>query len=110
MKIYFSSDQMAKIFNHEANLQKKYGHLAKKIQQRMFELKAGNTLSEISHLPPSRRHKLGNNRKDQWAVDLNRNYRLAFKPCNDPIVLLDDGSVDLTRVTEILIVGVVDYH
>ena len=110
MDIYFINNKVAKLFNTNEILQKKYDYLANKIQQRLYELKAVNNLSEISHLPPTRRHKLGQNRKDQYAVDLNGKFRLVFKPCNDPIPFLEDGGIDLTRVTKVVIIEVTNYH
>jgi proteic killer suppression protein len=110
MDIYFIRDKDARIFNSDRELQKKFGHLARKIQQRLAELRAANNLAGISHLPPPRRHKLVNDREDQWAVDLSGNKRLIFEPSNDPIPKTEDGAIDLTKVTEIMIIEVGDYH
>lgn len=110
MEIYFNSNQSARIFNSDRELQKQYGHLARKIQQRLAELRAANNLSVVSHLPPPRRHKLVNDREGQWAVDLNGKMRLIFEPSNDPIPTTEDGAIDLTKVTEITIIEVTDYH
>ncbi len=110
MDIYFSSNKDARIFNSDRELQKKYEHLARKIQQRLVELRAANTLADVSDSPPPRRHKLVNDSEGQWAVDLNGNKRLIFEPSNDPIPKTEDGAIDLTRVTEIMIIEVTDYH
>ncbi|MFA5118776.1 MAG: killer suppression protein HigA [Candidatus Omnitrophota bacterium] len=110
MDIYFSSNKDMRIFNSDRELQKKYGHLSKKIQQRLVELRAVNFLADISDSPPPRRHKLVNDREGQWAVDLNGNKRLIFEPSNDPIPKTETGAIDLTKVTEITIIEVADYH
>jgi proteic killer suppression protein len=110
MDIYFSSDKLVAVFNSEKNLRRKYGQLASKIQQRMSELQAATSLSEVSQLPPARCHELKGSDKGKFSVKLSGNYRLMFEPCNDPIPTKEDGGIDLTRVTEVCVLDVVDYH
>lgn len=55
-------------------------------------------------------HPLAADRKGQWAVSLWGQFRLVFVPDHDPMPLLDDGGIDTTLVTKILITEVVDYH
>lgn len=59
---------------------------------------------------PGRCHALGADRRGQFAVSLWGSYRLIFIPDHDPIPTLADGGIDLTRVTQISITEVVDYH
>ncbi len=109
MQLYFNN-KAGSTFNSQKRLQQEYGYLSKKIQQRLSELGAANNLSQISHLPPTRRHKLYQNREGQWAVDLNGKMRLVFQPYNDPLPTNEAGEIDLTKVTEILILEVTNYH
>ncbi|MBU1124864.1 MAG: type II toxin-antitoxin system RelE/ParE family toxin, partial [Candidatus Omnitrophica bacterium] len=92
MDIYFSSDKLMAIFNDESKLRRKYGQLTDKIQQRMAELRAANSLSEISQFPPARCHELKGSSKGKFAVNVSSNYRLIFEPSNDPIPVKEDGG------------------
>ncbi len=83
---------------------------ARKLQQRLAELKAADTLSDISHLPPPRCHALTGNRTGQFSVDLDHPYRLLFIPADDPIPYKEDGGIDLALVTEIEIIEIEDTH
>ena len=92
-------------------MQKQLGDkMARKLRQRMAELKAADTIADISHLPPPRCHELTNNRAGQFSVDLEHPYRLLFIPANDPIPLREGGGIDLVRVTEIEIIEIEDTH
>jgi proteic killer suppression protein len=53
---------------------------------------------------------LTQDRKGQLAVDLVHPRRLVFEPANDPVPAKADGGVDWSKVTEIVILEVVDYH
>lgn len=84
--------------------------MADKLQQRLMELNAAESLADVSHLPPPRCHELTGNRSGQFSVDLEHPYRLLFIPADDPVPVRDDGGIDLTRVREIEIVGIEDTH
>ena len=77
---------------------------------RLAVLKNARNLSQVPARRPERRHMLTGNRQGQYAVDLAHPYRLVFVPNHDPVPRLDDGGVDLERVTAITIIEVVDYH
>jgi len=81
-----------------------------RLLQRMMELKAADTLNDISNLPPARCYEFSGNRKRQFSVDINRNYRLLFITVNDPIPEKDDGGLDKNRITEIEIIEIEDTH
>ncbi|WP_435051706.1 type II toxin-antitoxin system RelE/ParE family toxin [Desulfolithobacter dissulfuricans] len=84
--------------------------MARKLQQRLMELKAASTLDDISRLPPARCHELTGNRKGQLSVDLEHPYRLLFVPAHNPLPTKEDGGVDWASITEIEIIGIVDTH
>jgi len=98
--------------NREA--QKQLGaKMARKLQQRLMELKAASTLDDIediSRLPPVRCHELTGKRKGQLSVDLEHPYRLLFVPAHNPLPTKEDGGVDWVGITEIEIIGIVDTH
>jgi len=84
--------------------------MARKLQQRLMELKAASCLADISKLPPPRCHPLSGGRDGQLSVDIEHPYRLLFIPANDPILLTQDNGLDWTKVTEIEIIEIVDTH
>lgn len=85
--------------------------IAKKLQQRLAELNAADTLDDVSRVPPARCHELGQNRDGQLAVDLVHPKRLVFQPDHDPLPQKSDGGLDWAKVTQILILEIsVDYH
>ena len=83
---------------------------ASKLMQRMMELQAADTLSDISYLPPARCHELSGDRAGQFSVDVEHPYRLLFIPINDPLPLREDGGIDREKVTEIQIIEIQDTH
>ncbi len=111
MNIDFSSKQLEKLCNNSILAKKKWGDRhAKKILLRLDDLRASDTLADVSYLPPARCHELDNNRKGTFAVDTVHPNRLIFKPNHQPIPKKSDGGIDKTLVTDILILEVEDYH
>lgn len=80
---------------------------ARKLQRRLTELFASNSVAE---LPAGRPHPLQRNRYGQYAVDLHGGHRLVFKPMRQPPPVKPDGSIDWAQVDEITIIEVGDYH
>ena len=56
------------------------------------------------------RHQLEHDRRGQFAIRLTESDRPILEPIHDPLPLLDDGGVDISKVTAIVIIGVVNYH
>jgi len=83
---------------------------AEKLKQRLMELKAADTLSDISYLPSPRCHALTGNKNGQFSVDMEHPYRLLFVPVNHPLPLHEDGGIDREKVTEIEIIEIADTH
>ena len=111
MDIYFKTKKLQKICSEEKEMQKQLGRkCTEKLKQRMMELKAADTLSDISHLPPPRCHELTGRRGGQLSIDLEHPYRLLFVPATNPIPLLKDGGIDRSHVTEIEIIEITDTH
>jgi len=67
-------------------------------------------LETICFLPAANCHELTGQNAGFLAVDVSANYRLIFQPAEDPPPLKDDGGLDWSAVTEILILDIVDYH
>ena len=111
MEITFNTRKLAKIFNSEKELQKKYGApMMRRIAARLAVLKNARTLSMVPSTPPERLHPLRGKRKGQHAVDLVHPYRMILQPNHDPLPCREDGSLDIDQVTAITIIEVTDYH
>lgn len=111
MDISFRTSKLQKTFSAEAALQKAYGaRVGKAVMRRMAVLRAARNLASVPTAPPERRHQLGGDRDEQFAVGLDRRYRLVFAPDHKPLLRMDDGGIDTGRVTAITIIEVVDYH
>jgi len=111
MVIYFRTKKLAKIGSQDKEMVKQLGaNGAKKLKQRLMELKAADVLSDISHLPPARCHQLTGKEAGIFSVDLEHPYRLLFIPADDPVPLCEDGGIDTKRVKEIEIIGIRDTH
>ena len=83
MNIYFKTKKLAKICNEKKETVKAVGAInARRLQQKMMEFKAADTLNDISTLPPARCHELSGKRKRQFSVDISKNYRLLFISAN----------------------------
>lgn len=110
MEISFTNAKLAKMCNSEKKLRGKHGpRMASLIRQRLSELRDAETLAMMRSLPGNC-HELRQNLKGYLAVDLVHPDRLAFKPDHDPLPIKEDGGLDWGKVTEIVVVGIGDYH
>jgi len=111
MDIYFKTKKLQKLCSRAVLAVKEFGpKSARKLQQRLMELQAAESLEDVSKLPPARCHELKGNRKGQIAVSLEGPYRLVFIPASHPIPRKEDGGLDWRRITEIEIIVIEDYH
>lgn len=111
MEIGFRTRRLERIFSSEREIRRTYGDtMAAVIRRRITLLIRANSLTEVSTLPPERRHSLSGRRRGQYAIDLAHPYRLIFEPNHDPVPRREDGGVDTDHVTSITIIEVVDYH
>ncbi len=111
MDICFTNKKIAKVCNSGKEMQAQYGkRMADKLQQRLAELQAAETLAEMRTIPGARCHELSGNLSGFLAVDLVHPDRLVFYPDHDPIPKLEDGSLDWRSVKKIVIQGIGDYH
>ena len=91
-------------------LNKHYGQLARKINQRLKQLEAADNLAIMKTLPAARCHELKGNYKGCLAVDISGNYRIIFEPDHDPIPENASGGLDWEAVTIIEVQEITDYH
>ena len=111
MEVRFATRSMQKACSSDKEMRRKWGAaLARKLQQRLAELRAADSLDDISRLPPARCHELKGDRAGQLSVDLVQPQRLIFEPDDDPIPCKDDGGLDWTKVTKVVVLEVCDTH
>ena len=77
--------------------------------QRINDLMAAETLEAVRNLP-GRYHELRENRKGQWACDLDQPYRLIFEPHEKPIPTNPDGQYIWIEIKGVEILEIDNYH
>ena len=110
MEISFRTRKLQGDFTSISRLRRTYGNRADALAIRIAVLKKAHNLSMVPATRPERRHQLEGKRHGQYAVDIAHPYRLVFQPNHNPIPLTADGGIDLTKVTSITIIEVIDYH
>ncbi|WP_460546098.1 type II toxin-antitoxin system RelE/ParE family toxin [Echinicola sediminis] len=89
---------------------KEFGKVrAQKLRQRLVQLSYGSNLEEVRHLPGNF-HELKDNRKGQWACDLDQPYRLIFTPHEDPIPTNGDGQYIWVEIKGVEVIEITNYH
>ena len=66
-----------------------------KARRKLKILNQVGSIEELRKVPSSRLHKLGGRRKEQWAMDIDDQYRICF-------VWTNDNNAELVQIT--------DYH
>ena len=111
MDLIFTSKKLKKICDSEKQMRKNLGvQMSEKLKQRLFELKAADSLEALRKIPAANCHELSQNRQGQLAVDLNQPKRLIFKPDHNPLPTRPSGGLDWAKVTSVEVVEIVDYH
>lgn len=109
MEIDFKTHKLQKQCNQDKAMLKEHGEIrAKKLRQRLDDLKAAPNLFVMRNLP-GRCHELKGDKKGQLALDLDQPYRLIFEPVGENIYTAD-GGLDWSAVTSIRILSIEDYH
>ncbi len=109
MRIFFENKKLAKTFNDEKEIRRKYGRMSNKIMLRLTQLRAAPNLEALRHAP-GRYHELREDRKGQIACTLKEPYRLIFKPANNPVPVNEQGQLIWEQITEIIIIEIKNYH
>ena len=98
MDITYKDKKIKKICTDATVASRKYGiENAEKIQQRISEIAAADTVEFMIRFKIGRCHPLVQNRKGQYAVDLVHPYRLVFEKKGEEIQIVN-------------ILEIVDYH
>jgi plasmid maintenance system killer protein len=111
MEITFASRKTEKLCNSAKEMRGKLGERnAKALQLRLAQMKAAGTLEDLGTIPGARCHELMGDRKGQLGVDLVHPKRLVFRPDHNPWPAKPDGGLDWQKVTQVVVVEIVDYH
>lgn len=98
MKIEYNNKSIEKICTNATIAERKYGvELAGKLQMRIDQIKAAESVEEMIQFHIGRCHSLKGNRRKQFAVDLTHPQRLVFEKKGDVIQIVN-------------ILEIVDYH
>lgn len=110
MDITFSNNKLKKYAENESICKKKLGEVRSKLYMaRLRDLLSAETLEDVRYLP-GHYHELVENRKGQWACDLDQPYRLIFEPHEDPIPTDKDGKYIRIEIKGVEIVEIENYH
>lgn len=98
MKVEYRNKGIEKICTNASVAEKKYGTaMAEKIQLRIDQIQAADSVEQMIKYGIGRCHPLRQNRKNQFAVDLVHPQRLVFE--------MKDNEIRIANIIEI-----VDYH
>lgn len=98
LDITYKNKKIEKVCTDAKLSDRTYGStMSEKIQMRITEIGAAETVEEMIQYRIGRCHPLTNNRKGQYAVDLVHPYRLVFEKHGDEIQIVH-------------IMEIVDYH
>lgn len=87
---------------YNTELVKNYGkEVAKKLPQRIKELKAFESLNDIPVNLPFKRHKLTGNRNNQFAVNITGQYRLIFRNKENKLLIEDLKEIKKIEIMEV---------
>lgn len=98
MQVKYKTEKLRKVCTDASIAKRKYGEaMTEKIQQRIDELLAIDSVEEMIEFKIGRCHKLNGDRNGQYALDLVQPYRLVFIKIEDEIQVIS-------------VVEIVDYH
>lgn len=110
MDVTFSDKKLGKLVNDDRKMLKELGkQRAEILRRRLSQLRDASTLEDVRHLPGNY-HELGNNRKGQWACDLDQPYRLVFTPHNNPVPVNEYGQYIWLEITGVEVIEIINYH
>src|SRR5690606_3175909 len=94
MDYSFSNNKLEKQFADATAMKKAFGIIAKKMSDRLDEIKSSPTLAVLRKIPAANCHRLSGKRNHQWAVDVSGNYRLVFELDHKPLPMVNATEID----------------
>lgn len=111
MEVGFNSARLAKLCTNPVMRQRRLGtKRANKMLQRLNQMDAAPSLADLVALPQARCHQLSADRDEQFTVDLDGPYRLAFVVADDPVPRRQDGGIALDKVQRVTVTEIIDPH
>ena len=105
MELTYKNEKVKNICENQKynrKLAKDYGaDVAKNLPKRINQLKAFDSLNDVPVSPPFRRHKLTGNRKNEFAVDITRQYRLVFTQKDNNIIIENLREIKSIEIMEV---------
>ncbi|MBK8388277.1 MAG: type II toxin-antitoxin system RelE/ParE family toxin [Saprospiraceae bacterium] len=110
MKITFTHKKLENLVNDDRKMLKEFGKIrAQKLRLRLTQLLDAESLEDVKFMPGNY-HELKNERKGQWACDLDQPYRLIFTPHEKPIPINEDGQYVWIEIKGVEVIEIVNYH
>ncbi|WP_225046516.1 type II toxin-antitoxin system RelE/ParE family toxin [Lacticaseibacillus kribbianus] len=107
MEYFGETSKLTRILSNERLRTKAYGRaMAVRIRQRLEEMTVAHDLSQLSHLPPTRLHKLQGRRAHQFDVDISPNWRMIIEGYDEH----DVPSTVPSAIVTVSIISIEDYH
>jgi len=108
MEVSFATSKLKKICESQKELQRTHGEAcAKRIMQRLADLRAAPSLEEMRALPGGC-HELKGDRAGQLALELPDGKRLVFEPAPKPTGR--GPRLDWRTVDSVCVAAIEDYH
>lgn len=101
---------MKKLISDDNDCLVNYGsEMGRKIIRRKKEIEAAETLEHMRNMP-GKHHELAGNRKKEISCSLTGNYRLIYTPSDDLSQVTENNELIWSKVRNITIIDINDYH
>jgi proteic killer suppression protein len=109
LEVTFDDADLGETVRNVRELRKKHGEVrAKRIQQRVRDLRRAESLADMRYLP-GRCHELHGDLAGHLTLDLDHPYRLLIRPATEAEPG-PGGGLDWAAVSAVVVLGVVDTH
>lgn len=111
MEIEFRNNKLKKVCESSQKAAQKYGDQnAKKLFQRISEIRAADSIAVLMTVHPARCHKLKGDKKDLFSVDLIHPLRLLLKPVGEIEDYIEEGNIKFEKMKKVIIWSMEDTH
>jgi proteic killer suppression protein len=107
MKISFGSTKLHKQMQSEADIVRAFRWRAKQVILRLSQIEYADNLMVLQSLPSLKCRQLATKPDSLWQLDITPNFSLLFGLDHDPVPLMDDGTLSLSEITNIKLMGIV---
>ena len=109
MKVSYQNRKLGEVCNSLKKATRSFGaKRAKLLFRKLNQLKQVSLLTDLGKL--GKLKEMRGKSESGFRMKVDGGFRIMFDPVNDPLLLLPDGSLDWTGVTEIEIRFVGDDH